>query len=132
EADHLHHRLSATSGCATYGLPATTPDDLLSRADRALLESKGHDEVAEPGSPPHDPHRRVTALGAFSRALALARDEGALLEIDVVHVADALRARTVEVWRPRRPGGPPALVARGHAARDRRPAHRPRPDPAAL
>ena len=119
-ADQPDVRLSASCGRATYGVDGATPDDLLSRADRTLREAKGHAPAPAPAAPRHDPRRRVTTLAALSRALALARDEAGVVEVAVVHVADAVRARRVEVWRRRRPGAPPVLVASGHTARGRR------------
>jgi hypothetical protein len=55
-------------------------------------------------------------LSACSRALALAPDERAVVQIAVIHVADALEAGAVELWRRDRETGAPALVARGHHA----------------
>jgi hypothetical protein len=46
--------------------------------------------------------------------LALASDERAVVQIAVVHVADALEAGAVELWRRDRETGAPELVARGH------------------
>jgi hypothetical protein len=113
---HLDHPLSATAGHATYGEPATTPDDLLSRADAVLRESKRDVRpTAGSGTPRHVRARRLAALGALARALALAKDELGVVEVGVLHAADALRASTVEIWRRRRPGAPPTLVARAAA-----------------
>jgi diguanylate cyclase (GGDEF)-like protein len=59
---------------------------------------------------PADP--RLVALSDFSRALALADDEQAVVQLAVAHVAEALEAAAVELWR-RDAGGRPHLVARG-------------------
>jgi diguanylate cyclase (GGDEF)-like protein len=131
---HLQHPLSASAGQATYGQPATEPDDLVEQADRRLRETKVEGRPAPaPGPPRHVRARRLASLGALSRALALARDEWSVVEIGVLHVADALRAVTVEIWRRRAGDGPPALVARGHPAGEGAQADdSPGPDPAHL
>jgi diguanylate cyclase (GGDEF)-like protein len=132
----LDHPLSASAGWATFGRPERTADGLLAVADRALREAKVEGRPGRPAPPPsasagreaigmpsavraterrapRDP--RLAALSACSRALALAEDERAVVQIAVVHVSEALEAGVVEVWR-RRDDGTPALVARGHYA----------------
>ncbi|MDX6650190.1 MAG: hypothetical protein QOJ97_2141 [Solirubrobacteraceae bacterium] len=60
--------------------------------------------------PPGDP--RLAALADLSRALALAEDEQAVVQLAVAHVAEALEAAAVELWR-RGQSGRPQLAARG-------------------
>jgi diguanylate cyclase (GGDEF)-like protein len=68
---------------------------------------------------PRDP--RLAALSACSRALALAEDEQAVVQIAVVHLAQALEAPAIELWRVDA-ASEPVLVARGHhAGAQRRP-----------
>jgi diguanylate cyclase (GGDEF)-like protein len=113
--------LTASAGWATFGEPEVSPEGLLARADRALLDSKragrrpagkrdgaGRRDAGE-GSEPAD--RRLAVLSACSRALALAPDEQALVQAAVAHVADALRARSVELWRRPDASSRPVLVA---------------------
>jgi diguanylate cyclase (GGDEF)-like protein len=57
---------------------------------------------------------RLAALSDCSRALALAEDEQAVLQIAAVHVARVLEAPSVEAWR--RDDDRPVLVARGRHA----------------
>ncbi|MDX6698332.1 MAG: hypothetical protein QOE65_1729 [Solirubrobacteraceae bacterium] len=64
---------------------------------------------------PSDP--RLAALSDFSRALALADDEAAVVQIAVAHVAEALDASAVELWRRDPRSGRPQLVARGRHSR---------------
>ena len=127
--------LSASAGWATFGAPETSAEGLLARADHALRDAKrggrpgtgisGPADVARSLPPPSAARgndrppptdRRLAALSACSRALALAPDERAVVQIAVVHVADALEAGAVELWRRDRDSGAPALVARGHHA----------------
>jgi diguanylate cyclase (GGDEF)-like protein len=69
---------------------------------------------------PRDP--RLAALSACSRALALAEDEQAVVQIAVVHLAQALEAGAIELWRVDAAASEPVLVARGHhAGAQRRP-----------
>jgi diguanylate cyclase (GGDEF)-like protein len=121
----LSHPLSASAGWATFGDPETTAEGLLAQADQALRDAKtdkpGSDRTSARPAPrtpgrrrPTD--RRLAALASCSRALALAPDEQAVVQIAVVHMADALSADAVELWRPGAQGGPPELVARGHHA----------------
>ncbi|MGI8512843.1 MAG: diguanylate cyclase [Solirubrobacteraceae bacterium] len=69
------------------------------------------DPEPEPAATGED---RLVLLGAFARELALAGDEHAVLQRAVARTAEAMEARTVEVWTRRPPGGHPALAARGH------------------
>jgi len=110
----LDYPLSASCGSATDAGAGSAPDQLLAQADRALRESKLDARPQRaPAAPRRAASRRVAALGALARALALAQDELAVVELGVLHVADALPAATVEIWRRRAPGMPPVLVARG-------------------
>jgi diguanylate cyclase (GGDEF)-like protein len=113
---HLQHPLSASAGQATYGQPATSPEEMAERADQGLRQTKVDVRPPPATGPRHLRARRLASLGALSRALALAKDEWSVVEIGVLHVADALHAATVQIWRRRDPGGPPLLVARGHPA----------------
>jgi diguanylate cyclase (GGDEF)-like protein len=125
--------LSASAGWATFGAPETSAEGLLARADQALRDAKrggrpGIGAAVPPGMArplprpstmrgperPHPTDRRLAALSACSRALALAPDERGVVQIAVVHVADALEASAVELWRRDPETGTPALVARGH------------------
>jgi diguanylate cyclase (GGDEF)-like protein len=127
--------LSASAGWATFGAPETSAEGLLARADQALRDAKrgrrpGREasepaDAVRPVAPPSTTRRaerrrptdrRLAALSACSRALALAPDERAVVQIAVVHVADALEAGAVELWRRDPETGTPMLVARGHHA----------------
>jgi diguanylate cyclase (GGDEF)-like protein len=110
----------------------------IARADEAAMPGEAA-QYPGPGPPPVAPDRepapataplvraierrrprdaRLAALSDCSRALALAEDEQAVLQIAVVHVARVLEAPLVEAWR--RDGfDRPVLVARGrHAGGD--------------
>ncbi len=127
--------LSASAGWATFGAPETSAEGLLARADHALRDAKRGGQPGTGISGPADEvrslpppattraterrrpsDRRLAALSACSRSLALAPDERAVVQIAVIHVADALEAGAVELWRRDRETGAPALVARGHHA----------------
>ena len=130
--------LSASAGWATFGEPERSAEGLLARADEALRDAKrsgGSGSIggpttaaafataARPHAPPmRAPERRrptdprLAALSEMSRALALASDERAVVQIGVVHVAEALEASVVELWRRDATTGEPVLVARGHHA----------------
>ena len=126
--------LSASAGWATFGAPETSAEGLLARADHALRDAKRGGRPGtgisgpadEASSPPpatarakdrrRPTDRRLAALSACSRALALAPDERAVVQIAVIHLADALEAGAVELWRRDRDTGTPALVAHGHHA----------------
>jgi diguanylate cyclase (GGDEF)-like protein len=131
----LSKPLSASAGWATFGAPETSAEGLLARADQALRDAKRGRQPGAGLSAPTDAarpvprpstvrgaerrrptDRRLAALSACSRALALAPDERAVVQIAVVHVADALGAGAVELWRRDPDTGVPALVARGHHA----------------
>jgi two-component system, cell cycle response regulator len=129
--------LSASAGWATFGEPERSAEGLLARADEALREAKRSGragvsvgpataaaaaELRPPAPPMRAPERRrptdrrLAALSEMARALALAADERAVVQIAVVHLAEALEASAVELWRRDEGSGAPVLVARGHHA----------------
>jgi diguanylate cyclase (GGDEF)-like protein len=126
-------RLGASAGWATFGRPATTADELILGADEALRAAKRRprtDGVPERTSPLADAarettgsrggqehsassegsSRRLVVLAGFARALAGARDERAIAETTVAHLAGAVDAATTMVLR-RDPAGVPRLLA---------------------
>lgn len=125
-------RLGASAGWATFGRPATTADELILSADEALREAKRRprpDGVPQRKSPlaaaakparggadrdgagdVEESSRRLVVLAGFARALAGARDERAIAETTIAHLAGAVDATTTMVLR-HDPGGTPRLLA---------------------
>jgi diguanylate cyclase (GGDEF)-like protein len=122
-------RLGASAGWATFGHPATTADELILSADEALRAVKrgGREPVGESSNgserpegagerPEREPAAdsspaRLVVLAAYGRALAGARDERAIAETTVAHLAGAVDAATAMVLRRDTRGGPARLVA---------------------
>ncbi len=138
------NQLAASAGWATFGDPERSAEGILARADEALRDAKrgrpSHtalrgSQVRHPDPAPDAPpapaatpppvrplngapamiDRRLAALSACSRDLALAQDERAAVQVAVAHVAGALAAESVELWRRDPSSGEPVLVARGNA-----------------
>jgi len=114
---------------ARRGAPGAPPEPARRGAPGAPREpagvGHGNGEPAAAGGPwgappiaraveprrPADP--RLAQLSQLSRALALAEDEEAVVDLAVAHVAEALEAAAVELWRREQRSGRPTLVARG-------------------
>jgi diguanylate cyclase (GGDEF)-like protein len=134
-------RLGASAGWATFGRPATTADELILSADEALREAKRRprpDGVPDRKSPLGDAareptggrgghertagveesSRRLVVLAGFARALAGARDERAIAETTVAHLAGAVDAATTMVLRHDPAGVPRLLAGAGLPARN--------------
>jgi len=112
-------QLTASTGCATWGQPATTPDDLVRQAETALREAKDTRARAEGrrslgvmrsagasplrGRPSEPAAGRAPARLAFltnlARALAAATTERAVVETAVAHAAGAVDHDAVGIVR---------------------------------